>query len=188
MRQRAFLRSPRSIAGTAVEAAVFVAAAILILFGLGVFNRALSPPVGGAAAIDGDSLRQGDVEIRLHGIDAPEYLQPCLSGDRQEWPCGRHAAAFLANLVRGKTVSCVSVDTDRYGRLVAVCEAGGRSLNQEMVRQGWAVAYRRHSQTYADAEANARRARLGIWNGTFEEPEKWRERMRHSEQVENADE
>jgi endonuclease YncB( thermonuclease family) len=166
----------RSIVRSGLDAIVFIAAVALILFGLKVFERTFIDIAGGARAIDGDSLRQGDTDIRLYGIDAPEYLQSCEDEANQAWPCGREAAAFLRNLLRGRTVSCTPRDTDRYGRLVAICEAGGLSLNEAMVREGWAIAYRRHSLDYIGLEGEARRAKRGIWSGRFEEPEKWRRR------------
>jgi endonuclease YncB( thermonuclease family) len=172
-------RPVRSIARSAFDAFIFIAAAALILFGLRIYDRAFVEVPGGAEAIDGDSLRQGDNEIRLYGLDAPEYLQDCRAEQNQPWPCGREAAQFVRDLVRGRTVSCIAVDVDAYGRLVATCQAEGRSLNREVVKQGWAVAYRRHSFAYVTLEAEARRLRRGIWKGTFEEPEKWRERHRN---------
>jgi endonuclease YncB( thermonuclease family) len=43
-----------------------------------------------------------------------------------------------------------------------------------MVRNGWAVAYRRFSEAYVGAEAEARAARRGIWSSRFEMPESHR--------------
>jgi len=177
MRRQIAHRAPRSLARSAADAIIFVAAAALLLFVIEAVNRTFMQVHGGAEAIDGDSLRQGEAEIRLEGIDAPEYLQLCRDDGHQTWPCGRQAAAFLRSLVRGKTVSCTHRDTDRHGRAVATCEADGLSLNREIVRQGWAIAYRRHS-AYLALEEEARRARRGIWIGTFEDPETWRERER----------
>ena len=37
---------------------------------------------GPAAVIDGDSLRVAGVEVRLHGVDAPEGRQTCERGGR----------------------------------------------------------------------------------------------------------
>jgi len=45
-----------------------------------------------------------------------------------------------------------------------------------LVRQGWAVAFG-NSPLYASAEAEARKAKRGIWAGTFERPSQWRERQ-----------
>ena len=67
--------------------------------------------VGSATAIDGDSLSMGDTEIRLFGIDAPEARQTC-TRDGAAWNCGLDAAALLANLVEGKSLTCQQRDTD----------------------------------------------------------------------------
>ena len=37
-----------------------------------------------------------------------------------------------------------------------------------MVANGWAFAYRKYSQDYVADEERAKRARLGIWSGSFE--------------------
>jgi hypothetical protein len=47
-------------------------------------------------------------------------------------------------------------------------------LNGWMVRQGWAVAYRRYSMDYVEAENAAQQARAGIWIGRFIDPASWR--------------
>ena len=74
-------------------------------------------------------------------------------------------------------MSCTSIETDRYGRAVAVCKRGDFEINAEMVRLGWAVAYSRHSLSYVRLEAEARRAQRGIWAGRFETPEDYRARQ-----------
>jgi endonuclease YncB( thermonuclease family) len=131
---------------------------------------------GNAKVIDGDSLRVGDAEIRLNGIDAPEYRQTCKDNSGEQYSCGKRAADVLRRLVKGQQVSCRSLEADRYGRAVSECKAGTTDLNREMVRLGWAVAYRRHSANYAGAEREAKAERRGIWAGSFEEPEAWRAR------------
>src|SRR6478672_9720969 len=75
---------------------------------------------GMARNIDGDSLYVGDKEVRLFGIDAPEWGQVC-TRKGQPWDCGAAAADQLATLVSGKPVSCVAVDIDEHGRAVARC-------------------------------------------------------------------
>ncbi len=66
------------------------------------------------------------------------------------------------------------------GRGVATCNAGELEINAEMVRQGWAIAYRYHSSAYTGEEAEARKAARGIWQGNFEDPAQWREANRGS--------
>ena len=80
--------------------------------------------------------------------------------------------------MKGQEVSCSSVETDRYGRAVAVCKIGDLDINKEMVRLGWAVAYSRHSLSYVRVEADAKKAKRGIWAGSFEAPEDYRARLR----------
>jgi endonuclease YncB( thermonuclease family) len=76
-------------------------------------------------------------------------------------------------------VTCREEDRDRYGRIVATCEANGREINAEMIRQGWAVEYEQYSDgRYSDEEEEARRAKRGLWAGTFVKPWEWRRGQR----------
>lgn len=140
----------------------------------------LAPERGQFTAIDGDSLRKGQQEYRLHGIDAPELNQTCRRAGGEEYPCGRAARDHLRGLVRNVALDCTIRETDRYGRLVAECRSGEIDINREMVASGWAIAYRRHGTSHARSEADARAARRGIWQGEFETPERWRERHRNT--------
>jgi endonuclease YncB( thermonuclease family) len=172
----------RPLARTLADALVFLIALALVLFALrlgGIFD----PLLGGPRIIDGDSLRLDDrarSEVRLNGIDAPEYRQTCFDENGREWACGKEAARFLRGLVSGE-VKCQPVDRDRYGRLVADCRAKDVSLNDEMLRGGYAVAYRAASAQRLGLEARARQAKRGIWRGRFERPEAWRARHRRME-------
>lgn len=136
------------------------------------------PAGGGYHAIDGDSFTLGQTEIRLHGIDAPEYRQTCRSDDGAAQPCGKMARDQLSRLIRTGTVTCRWIERDRYGRQVSECKAGALDINREMVRLGWAVAYRKHSLAYLSAEADAKKARRGIWQWDFEPPESYRTHAR----------
>lgn len=128
---------------------------------------------GIARNIDGDSLHVGDKEVRLFGIDAPEWGQVC-SKNGQPWDCGAAAADQLNKLVTGKPVSCVPVDTDEHGRTVAQCTAGNIDVNRTMVATGYAVAYRHYSTAYVSAEESAKVNKRGLWAGTFETPSQYR--------------
>ncbi|RMF19133.1 MAG: thermonuclease family protein, partial [Deltaproteobacteria bacterium] len=113
--------------------------------------------------------------VRLFGIDAPETGQMCRRGAGR-WPCGQYATVALDRLAGGKQATCRVEATDSYDRAVAVCSVAGHDLGAELVRAGWAVAYRHYSDRYVAEEKDARQARRGIWQGTFEEPWDWRER------------
>ena len=112
--------------------------------------------------LDGDTLKIGRVNYRLHGIDAPEKTQRC-QRDNLDWLCGQESAAHLRALIGDQAVSCTEKDRDRYGRVVAVCSAGGVDLNRAMVRAGLAWAYTAYSRDYADAELEAQILRAGLW-------------------------
>ena len=43
-----------------------------------------------------------------------------------------------------------------------------------MVRNGYAIAYRRYSKDYVPDEDFAKEKKLGLWQGKFTRPEKWR--------------
>ena len=43
-----------------------------------------------------------------------------------------------------------------------------------MVRNGHSVAYERYSKQYVKDEGYAKKNKLGIWQGSFIRPEKWR--------------
>lgn len=123
--------------------------------------------------IDGDSFEIGAVGVRLFGVDAPEARQSC-TRDGHDWNCGDAAAAELRRLVGARDVDCAPRDRDSYDRIVAVCRVGGKDLGAEMVRAGFATAYRRYSNDYVDEEREAKAAKRGIWAGEFTPPEDYR--------------
>jgi endonuclease YncB( thermonuclease family) len=136
-----------------------------------------SEDVGRYHAIDGDSFELGGKEIRLHGIDAPELRQTCrMSG--VDVTCGRMARDALSQLVRRRNIICKPVEKDRYGRQVSVCGDGDLNINREIVRLGWAIAYRKHARDYVSAENEARQAKRGIWAMQFENPQDYRSSKR----------
>ena len=132
---------------------------------------------GTAHVVDGDTLRVGATRVRLSGVDAPELSQRC-GPDGRKVACGVVAAKWLRRRVEGRPIACDPVDTDRYGRSVATCRAGGEDLGSAIVEAGWATAYRRYSVAYVAQEARARAARRGIWALGFEAPADYRRERR----------
>jgi endonuclease YncB( thermonuclease family) len=125
---------------------------------------------GRAHVLDADTIEVRGRRIRLHGIDAPENDQMCERNGRP-WRCGREATEALRGHLGGRSVTCHELDVDRFGRSVARCLVNGQDVNAWLVRNGWAIAYRRFSEAYVTHEAEARAARRGIWSGRFEMPE-----------------
>lgn len=102
-------------------------------------------------------LRNGEeVTVRLYGVDTPEKAQAY----------GQKAKQYTSDLVFGKSVRLISHNTDRYGRTVGtVILQDGRSLNEELVKNGYAWHYKAYSndKNLANAEADARRFKRGLW-------------------------
>ena len=113
------------------------------------------------------------------GIDAPESEQLCLDASGKEYRCGQNASFALADFLKAhQPTSCIAVDRDRYRRMVAVCAASGIDIGEWMVRQGHAVDWPKYSAGfYAQAETEARKAKRGVWVGSFERPWTWRKHM-----------
>jgi endonuclease YncB( thermonuclease family) len=119
--------------------------------------------------IDGDTVtlatREGTkLRVRLYGIDAPEVRHEKTAGQ----PYGKEAKEALTALALGRRVTVEIVDIDVHGRTVGIVHRSGVDINLEMVRNGYAWAYRRYlsapyASRYLDAEREARGRRLGLW-------------------------
>lgn len=145
--------------------------------GLATVAHAQDAIVGPARITDGDTITvfaPYPVRVRLHGIDAPELRQTCATAEAVPYSCGQAAASILSDIIGGSVVACYVIEIDRHRRAVAKCFTGGRDLSGEMVASGWAVAYRHYSNDYVAAEAIAKERKLGLWNGSFEDPASWR--------------
>jgi len=133
--------------------------------------------------VDGDTVRVGGQTIRLHGIDAPETDQRCLRPDGQRWACGVWAAGQVAARWAGRPATCDPVDTDRYGRIVAVCRVGGVDIGAELVAEGVAFAYRRYSRAYVGLERRAAARGFGLHGSEVVRPEDHRRAQRPAPQA-----
>lgn len=134
----------------------------------------VSAIVGRATVIDGDTIDIQGQQIRFFGIDAPESAQTCRDGQGRDYRCGQRATRALADKIGQRTVACEQREIDQYRRIVAVCRVGNQDLNEWLVREGLAVAYRRYSTAYVRAEDEAKAARRGIWAGGFTRPDEYR--------------
>ncbi len=98
--------------------------------------------------VDGDGFYVGQTEVRLHGVDAVELNQTCVTEQNSEWACGTWVRAQVAQRFEGRKAQCETVTTDRYGRAVATCEVDGQDVGRTLVSEGLAFAYRRYSMAY----------------------------------------
>lgn len=91
--------------------------------------RPSDPP---CVAIDGDTLRCGEVRIRLADIDAPELR--CAGG--------REARDALAAMIAGRRLTFAGERRDQYRRLVRRVEASGiGDLGEAMIAAGHALPW-----------------------------------------------
>ena len=148
---------------------------IIIILSLFFYQKIYAAELSGVPIItDGDTIKIINKRIRLHGIDTPEKKQICIKNTK-EYSCGKEATDALAKKINGSRVVCKVQDRlDRYKRYIGVCFVGEVNLNKWMVRNGYAIAYRRYSKDYIEDEDYAKKNKLGLWAGNFIYPEKWR--------------
>jgi endonuclease YncB( thermonuclease family) len=110
---------------------------------------------------DGDTIQvtlgSGPITVRLASIDAPERGQPG----------GRDATAALKARLQGRQVGLeVLEQRDGFDRAVAIVWLGDENVNEWLVRQGHAWAFRGrylHDARYCVLERAARADRAGLW-------------------------
>ena len=146
-------------------------------------DRRSAPAADGSRVIEGiprivdaDTFVISLKTIRLHGVDAPEADQLCRDRSSRSYRCGDMATRWLTEWIGDQPVRCEQRDMDRYGRVIGQCFVGDEDMNAALVYSGQAVAYRQYSGEYIAAENAARRARRGIWEGSFDMPWDWRRR------------
>ena len=135
----------------------------------------------GVQVIDGDTLQIDGHLVQLYGIDAPELGQLCDRGD-DLWECGRESALYLLKQVNfeGPPVRCtpwegeadLEVDTET---VIGICQIGSKDVGLTMLNNGYALALPESFPDYRRAEAQARDAKLGVWQTDFVPPWQWRE-------------
>ena len=147
--------------------------AIIILFTLSI--KVIAGEISGVPSIiDGDTVKILNKRIRFHGIDTPEKKQTCIKNSK-EYSCGEEATNALKRKIGGKSINCKVEDKlDRYKRYIGVCFLENVNLNKWMVRNGYAVAYRRYSKDYIEDENYAKKNKIGLWSSYFILPEKCR--------------
>lgn len=116
--------------------------------------------------LDGDTVKlRSDwhiYKICLAGIDAPEKQQAY----------GVQSKIYLEHLIVDKDVSIKVVSCDQYGRYVGRIYLGGKDINGEMIRSGYAWHYYQYDSdpVYAVFMLDAQRANRGLWQEAHPTP------------------
>ena len=104
------------------------------------------------------SRKGKNLRIRFAHVDCPERGMPFY----------QNAKKFTSEKCFRKTVKIIhNNEYDRYGRLIGeVILPDGTNLNQELVKVGLAVHFKKYSSSglYANLEIKARIKKIGIWS------------------------
>ena len=161
---------------------LFLVTNICLIFFLLSYNDVKSEEfkiISGIAKVtDGDTIRIEGKKIRFFGIDAPEKKQQCKKpwltisfiSFIKDYPCGQISTDKLKKKIDNKLLLCKWINKDRYKRYIAECFKDKTNINAWMVRNGYAVAYRKYSKKFVSQEIFAKKEKLGLWSGTFMMP------------------
>lgn len=98
-----------------------------------------------------------NLRIRLAHVDCPE----------RGFPYYQKAKDFTSKACFKKTVKVIhNFEYDRYGRLIGeVVLPDGKILNQELVKNGLAIQFKKYSKSsfYAKLEIEAKKNKKGMW-------------------------
>ena len=132
---------------------------LALLFSCQLFSEMVSGKV--ISVKDGDTIeilyQNQALRIRLYGVDAPEKDQDF----------GQKAKMFTSQLAFSKIVKADIKNKDMYGRSVAeVFLPNGKSLNKELVKNGFAWHYKEYSkdEDLANLEIEAQNKKAGLWS------------------------
>lgn len=126
-------------------------------------------PAEAVEIIDGDSFwvvaAGRRIEIRLWGVDCPEWTQPY----------SQEAQQLTSQLLIGKEIVVQAQDTDVYGRTVAQVFVGRLNVNEELVRQGAAWVFTRYCrqpicEQWLALQQEAQQQGTGLWSLPHPEP------------------
>ncbi|MFZ0445846.1 MAG: thermonuclease family protein [Bacillus sp. (in: firmicutes)] len=121
---------------------------------------------------DGDTIKvriNDRVEaVRFLLVDTPETSHPRLG----EQPFGQEAKAFTKQMLEGETVQLEKdvSDRDKYNRLLYYLYVDGKSVQEELLRNGLArVAYvyvpnTKYVDRYYEIQKEAQKKGVGIWS------------------------
>lgn len=150
------------------------------LYGIAIAGQQISGKVVGVS--DGDTItvlqNNRQFKIRLYGVDCPESSQAF----------GRKAKEFTSSMVFGKHVQVTVLDVDRYKRNVGVVHVDGTTVNEALLKNGYAWLYTKYcDQSFCDRweelEKQTSSKKVGLWaDKTPMPPWEWRKNQRGEQQ------
>jgi len=141
--------------------ALVVAIAILRQAAFRKRSRRTRTITGKAYVTDGDGIRVAKREVRIAGLDAPEWDQKAKHRDGYWFSHGKRVKSVLIQEIGGKHVRVSVEGTDKFGRLLGSVTYEGRDIGEWLVREGHAIAA--YSDRYKHVEREARQAKRGMW-------------------------
>ena len=116
---------------------------------------------GKAYVTDGDGVRVAGQEVRLAGLDAPEWDQKAKDRNGRWFNHGRYVKSALIRKIGGKHIRVAIEGEDKFGRLLGTVTCNGGDVGEWLVREGHAIAA--YDGRYKHVEREARKAKRGMW-------------------------
>lgn len=149
---------------------------------------------------DGDTIHLEDnlgttLKIRMYGIDAPETEKSNKKThvvSKAGQPHGEESFRALESMIGHKKVKVDVMAVDKYKRTVGIIWLDGKCINQAMVADGHAWAYRQYldrpyASEYIRLEEQARGQKLGLWvQGNSQPPWEFRKSLKKGKRSKNS--
>ncbi len=136
---------------------------------------------GKAQALSGDVINMGK-NFYLFGIAAPKLDQTCKNAGGRNYACGKSSQQFLQEKINGQEPVCTILASAPIKNefLPVICNVGEYDLGALMIASGWAIPDLSGGMVYVPYEAEAKKRKIGMWQGAFSSPWEW-ERVKNNQ-------
>ena len=144
------------------------------------FNLAAYPRVSGSATvIHAHVFYIGGRYVRLFGVDAPDNDQICSNATGSSYNCGEDAASWVREWIDKNPIDCYLLKVSPQGQDLATCVWGEYDIGAGLVGAGWGIANTKETHIYEPYQVKAQSQSSGLWQGSFYNPEDWRDIKRN---------
>lgn len=126
---------------------------------------------GDALIVNGYTIELGGARAVLWGVNAPNEHETCESSKGKPFTCGLAAKRTLGILIQGRPITCETKGETPDGRPTVLCKLDGFDLAEQLVLNGWAVAYRPETDRYLYSQKTAKVTKSGMWKSLKFAPE-----------------